>query len=182
MGLSSERKEGSDDSAIPINLETPLLLSSITCSPLRCGFSLVLVVLTLAAPALSPAVYAQCPSVCDSSTSNTGFGVEANPFDAGSRNTAVGDHALQLVRSGTDNTAIGLHALLSDTSGSDNTATGTFALASNSANNNTADGFQALLSNTTGRSLPSNAITHAVDPSALKTRISPRPNFARPFA
>jgi hypothetical protein len=113
-------------------------LDLISPSPLRRGFSVVL--LALACFALSPTAQAQLPPPAP---------------DGGypNANTAEGTGALQRLTTGTDNTAIGDSALNSNTSGGANAANGSQALSSNTtANFNTATGFQALELNTTGAS------------------------------
>ena len=110
------------------------LKKSISWSPLRRGFPVVLLVLGLFA--FSPTARAVDP-----------------PPDGGypNANTAEGDNALLSITTGNNNTADGNAALYSDTTGSENTALGVGALYYNTSGNfNTATGVQALLSNTTG--------------------------------
>jgi hypothetical protein len=104
---------------------------------------------------LAPTTDAQCPQICNSSSFNTAFGINALPNDSGMSNTAVGSNALENnmgnVFFGAANTATGATALASNTTGSGNTATGAGALEFNTtANNNTAIGETALTGNTTG--------------------------------
>src|SRR6266550_6774583 len=90
------------------------LRKSISWSPLRRGFPVVLIVLGLFA--LSPTARAVDP-----------------PPDGGypGNNTAEGDNALLSLTSGASNTAIGFSALSSDTTGNFNTASGQNALFNN---------------------------------------------------
>jgi Chaperone of endosialidase len=114
---------------------TPLIKNSMSRSPLRYGLFLILLV--LAAFALSPTAQAQL----------------SPPPDGGyaGNNTAEGTDALFSLTTGTDNSAIGFDALYSNTTGDSNTATGSAALMSNTTGiRNTANGFAALSSNTTG--------------------------------
>jgi Chaperone of endosialidase len=114
---------------------TPLARYSISRSLLRYGLFLILLV--LAAFALSPMAQAQL----------------SPPPDGGyaGNNTAEGTDALFSLTTGTENTALGFNALYSNTTGGFNTATGSGALMSNTTGiRNTANGFAALTSNTTG--------------------------------
>jgi len=112
----------------------PPLRTSISRSPLRCSF--VLIVLMLASFALSPTAGAVDP-----------------PPDGGypNNNTAEGTNALLSDTAGFNNTASGFQALLSDTIGNFNTAIGYEALlSSGTASDNTAIGANTLTSDTTG--------------------------------
>jgi Chaperone of endosialidase len=131
--------------------KTSLTRNSISWSPLRNGF--LLIVLILAWFALSPQTRAICRHGCDMNlVSNTFLGDDALLNNTtGFANTAVGADALFNNTVGTGNTATGGSALYSNTIGDFNTATGDVALFSNTTgNNNTAIGYLALASNTTG--------------------------------
>ena len=92
-------------------------------STLRIGFLLTALALAAAWLAPSQLANAQCPQICDESTSNTAFGLNALPGDGGDGNTAIGEFALfQNTTGGFANTATGSSALFSNTTGSDNTA------------------------------------------------------------
>ena len=115
-------------------MTTLRLKKSISRSPLRRGFPIVLLVLGLLA--LSRTARAVDPPP------DGGY-----PFE----NTAEGDNALLNLNGGSNNTAIGFSALLNDGQGNSNTAVGHGALFSNTFGNfNTATGVSALLDNTTG--------------------------------
>ena len=115
---------------------TPTIPNLISRSPLRHGFPVVLLVLTLTWFALSPTVRGVDP-----------------PPDGGypNQNTAEGDGALFSLITGDANTAIGFDALYSNKDGFENTATGSYALYSNiEGYSNTATGSGALFSNGDG--------------------------------
>jgi Chaperone of endosialidase len=121
----------------------------IGCSPLR--FPSLLVALTLACFAFSPAARAVCQQGCDASLGNTFLGEDALISNTGGYNNAIGDTALYHNTTGSENTATGSAALWSNTSGVGNTATGHFTLFYNSTGYyNTATGDFALIYNTTG--------------------------------
>src|SRR5512132_317452 len=114
-------------------MKTLPMLTSISRSPLRCGFFILPI--ALCCFALSPAIEAGCPSL--------GGCVGAN--------TAVGDNALFNVTTGVWNVGVGFQALFNDTTGNQNTAIGYQALFFNvSGDHSTAIGGQALQDNTTG--------------------------------
>ena len=78
-------------------------------------------------------------------------GPSGNSATSGSKDTAIGQSALQSNTNGSDNTANGANTLFGNTSGNNNTANGAYALSGNtSGNNNTAIGYNALPSNSTG--------------------------------
>jgi len=109
------------------------MLTSISRSPLRCGFFILPI--ALCCFALSPAIEAGCPSL----------------GGCAGANTAVGDNALFNVTTGVWNVGVGFQALLNDTDGNQNTGVGYQALFSNvSGDHSTAIGGQALQANTTG--------------------------------
>ena len=127
------------------------LISSINCSPLRCGFFTVAI--ALACFALSPSLKAvDCPNECGAG-GNTALGVNAldsvNPA-VGINNTAVGFNALTDNTDGFYNVAIGSAALANNTTGDFNMAIGAGALEQNNGNFNLAIGFRVLFMNTTG--------------------------------
>ncbi len=137
-------------------------------APSRCGFLLIVLALTLASFAVSPAARAFCNDGCDLTFLNTFLGEETLggsgcELDCGVRDTAVGFHALRIGNSGSDNTATGAFALSSDTTGSFNTADGSSALRSNTTGlKNTANGANALFGNTTGSEDTANGINALV--------------------
>ena len=113
---------------------------SINRSPLRRGFTVVLLALALALFAPSRTAQAQLPSPSPDGGYPNG-------------NTAEGDGALSSVTTGFSNTANGFSALFSNTTGVENTANGFEALYSNTTgSDNTANGVDALFFNTTGSS------------------------------
>ena len=110
------------------------IATSISRSPLRCGFFILSI--ALCCFALSSALQAVNP-----------------PPDGGygGQNTAEGTDALFSLTSGVWNVAVGFQALHSDTTGNQNTAVGYKALFSNiSGDKSTAYGSLALFNNTTG--------------------------------
>jgi uncharacterized coiled-coil protein SlyX len=117
------------------NMTTLSINNSISRSPLRRTFLLILLV--LACFALAPAPNA--------------FGVSPAP-DGGysGGNTAEGQSALFGLTSGGYNTAVGFFSLRSNITNSFNTAIGAGTLLANAADENTAIGAGALLSNSTG--------------------------------
>jgi hypothetical protein len=118
-------------------------------SPLRRGFLLIPLAITLACFALSPTTQAQVDG--DLGGGNTAEGAGAlGLLNGGFNNTAMGFSALGSNRTGSGNTAMGFDAPLANTTGSDNTATGADALINNTAGNNTATGANALFNNTSG--------------------------------
>ena len=127
---------------------------SINRSPLRRGFTVVLLALALALFAPSRTAQAQLPSPSPDGgypNGNTAEGDGAlSSVTTGFSNTANGFSALFSNTTGVENTANGFEALYSNTTGSDNTANGTRALYSNTGANNTANGASALFFNTTG--------------------------------
>ena len=127
---------------------------SINRSPLRRGFTVVLLALAVALFAPSRTAQAQLPSPSPDGgypNGNTAEGDGAlSSVTTGFSNTANGFSALFSNTTGVENTANGFEALYSNTTGSDNTANGTRALYSNTGANNTANGASALFFNTTG--------------------------------
>src|SRR5712691_1757572 len=105
----------------------PPLRTSISRSPLRCSF--VLIVLMLASFALSPTAGAVDPPPDGGyPNNNTAEGTNALLSDTiGNFNTAIGYEALLSSGTASDNTAIGANTLTSDTTGSANTALGSNA-------------------------------------------------------
>ena len=148
----------------PFSTATLPFPNLISRSPLQRGF--LLVALTLAWFALSPAAQAQDGGLPNDNTAEgtgslqsltTGFENTAIGFDAlfsnttGGENIANGSFALEANTTGSENTASGFEALFFNTTGNNNTAIGLKGLFSNTTGiNNTASGFEALLSNTTG--------------------------------
>jgi len=144
--------------------------NSMSRSPWRRGFLVILLGLALALVAPSQTVQAVTPPPDGGYPGNntaegqdalfsltTGVDNTAIGFGAlfhnttGFFNTAIGDSALFSNTEGGENTATGFRALLRNTTGFNNTATGGNALLHNTtAGNNTATGRSALLSNTTG--------------------------------
>jgi hypothetical protein len=107
-------------------------ITSISRSPLRCGFFTLAIALCWLA--LSPPLKAQCPSACGSGG-----------------NVAVGPNALNSVTTGINNTAVGTGALTDDTTGAYNVAVGNSALGNNTTGfQNMAIGAEALLNNISG--------------------------------
>src|SRR5205823_3526170 len=122
------------------NMTTLHLGKSINRSPLRRGFTVVVLALALALFAPSRTAQAQLPSPSPDGGYPNG-------------NTAEGDGALSSVTTGFSNTANGFSALFSNTTGVENTANGSAALHSNTTgSDNTANGVDALFFNTTGSS------------------------------
>ena len=122
-------------------MTTLLLRKSISRSPLRLAFLLMLACICFA---LSPTAQAVSP-----------------PPDGGypNNNTAEGDSALLSLSTGDDNTANGFEALKNNTVGNFNTAIGSLALHNNTTGTgNTAIGDEALFSNTTGLSNVANGL------------------------
>jgi len=108
--------------------------NSISRSPWRCVFLVILLGLALALVAPSQTVQAVTPAPDGGYPGN---------------NTAEGQDALFSLTTGVDNTAIGSNALFSNTTGFNNTATG-FALGNNTTGSqNTGNGHGALALNTT---------------------------------
>src|SRR6266446_6113122 len=106
------------------------LPKSVSQSPLRHGFPVVLLALALGLFAFSLTVQAVTPAP-----------------DGGypNQNTAEGDGALSNLTSGNSNTAIGFDALFSNTTGSGNTTNGVEGLFNNTTGkSNTANGVDAL--------------------------------------
>jgi len=136
------------------NMTTLHLGKSINRSPLRRGFTVVLLALAVALFAPSRTAQAQLPSPSPDGgypNGNTAEGDGAlSSVTTGFSNTANGFSALFSNTTGVENTANGFEALYSNTTGSDNTANGTRALYSNTGANNTANGASALFFNTTG--------------------------------
>jgi len=142
-----------------INTITPLhLRKSVDCSPLRCGFLLLPLVLACFA-LLSPKAFAVLPAP-DGGYANDNTAEGANALfslTTGAANMAIGSKALYANTTGNQNTAAGDHALRHNTTGSQNTATGTRALFNNSTGiQNAANGTNALYSNTIGYSNTAN--------------------------
>ena len=134
-----------------MKITTLPLKNSMNRSPLRLGFLLNALALGVAWLAPWQLANAQCPQICDSSSLNTAFGVNALPGDTGNFNTAIGFNAIFSNTSGNDNTATGFQALQNNTTGHDNTANGLQALQSNTSGiENTAVGVNALMFNTIG--------------------------------
>src|SRR4051812_24614169 len=104
----------------PLNIATLPIPNSISRSPLRRSFPVVLLTLVLACFALSRTAFAVDP-----------------PADGGypNGNTAEGHNALLSLTTGSFNTATGFQALSNNTTGSYNTATGDNALLSNTTGN-----------------------------------------------
>jgi hypothetical protein len=132
--------------------KTSLTRNSISQSPLRFAFLLILLACVLACFALAPTARAVCQEGCDTSNNNTFLGEDALiSVTTGFDNTAVGFEALFNVTTGSANTATGWTALQSNTTGFNNTANGSNSLARNTTGiNNTATGEGALFLNTTG--------------------------------
>src|SRR5436305_14779788 len=115
----------------PINTATLPTANLISRSPLRLGFSVVLLALALALFALSPTAQAQLSPPPDGGYPNG--------------NTAEGEGALFSLTTGVNNTAIGTLALANNRGGNQNTATGYLALSGNTNGaNNTANGSHEL--------------------------------------
>ena len=128
------------------------LRKSVDCSPLRCGFLLLPVVLACFA-LLPPKAFGVLPAPDGGyANDNTAEGTNALfSLTTGANNTAIGTKALFGNTTGRQNTATGDHALRHNTTGIQNTATGALALFFNTiGGNNTANGLNALLNNTTG--------------------------------
>lgn len=131
----------------------PILFSTIpnliSRSPLRRGFTVVLLVLAFfalprTAPAVTPAPDGGYPNGNTAEGDNALFSGGTGGYD-----TAIGFNALSSTTSGLENTAVGAYALSSNTDGIDNTAVGSEALAGNGSEN-TAVGAHALVSHSTG--------------------------------
>jgi hypothetical protein len=141
------------------NTITPLhLRKSIDCSPLRCGFLLLPVVLACFA-LLPPKAFGVLPGPDGGyANDNTAEGTNALfSLTTGAANTATGSKALYANTTGGQNTATGDHALRHNTTGYQNTATGARALFNNSTGiQNAANGENALYFNTIGYSNTAN--------------------------
>jgi hypothetical protein len=123
------------------------LRKSIDRSPLRLGFLLIPLALTLFA--LSPMARAEDGGLPNDSTAE-GINALVNQNNSGFGNTAMGWNALGVLTGASFNTATGYKALLNN-NGDNNTADGSQALANNTNGTwNTATGANPLLSNTTG--------------------------------
>jgi hypothetical protein len=133
-------------------MTTLRLRKSVDCSPLRCGFLLLPVMLACFA-LLPPKAFGVLPAPDGGyANDNTAEGTNALfSLTTGAFNTAIGSKALFGNTTGGQNTATGDHALRHNTTGSQNTATGTRALFDNSTGlQNTANGENALYFNTIG--------------------------------
>jgi trimeric autotransporter adhesin len=123
------------------------------------------VVLAFLSVNISPTARAVCQEGCDTST-NTFLGEDALINNSGSRNTAVGYHAMEgansfacvaigylalALNTGQLNTAVGVSAMQDNTTGANNTAVGWSAMVHNTIGlSNVAVGLNALANNTTG--------------------------------
>src|SRR6266550_1972578 len=128
------------------------LRKSVDCSPLRCGFLLLPVVLACFA-LLPPKAFGVLPAPDGGyANDNTAEGTNALfSLTTGANNTAIGSYALFNNTTGLQNTANGANALYFNTIGERNMANGYFALGENTTgSDNTANGEAALLRNTTG--------------------------------
>ena len=145
--------------SIPLSTATLPVPTSISRSPLRRGFPVVLLAFALALFALSATAQAQDGDV---GNDNTAEGTDAlhtyiTTATSAASNTAIGFSALYHDTSGGLNTAVGAEALDSNTTGVENTASGAFALEGNRTGNfNTAAGFDALVSNGPGNNNTAN--------------------------
>jgi hypothetical protein len=141
------------------NTITPLhLRKSIDCSPLRCGFLLLPLVLACFA-LLPPEAFGVLPAPDGGyANDNTAEGTNALfSLTTGAANTATGSKALYANTTGGQNTATGDHALRHNTTGYQNTAIGARALFNNSTGiQNAANGENALYFNTIGYSNTAN--------------------------
>jgi len=166
-GLQSKRsqKQSNFNKNKTKNMTTLPLRKSSGRSPWRLAF--LLIPLTLASFALSPASLAQLPSPAP---------------DGGypNNNTAEGDSSLFSLTTGTDNTANGYQALFSLTTGVGNTAMGFDALHSNTIGfANTAVGWQALFNyNNTNPGDPIGQRNTAIGYQALYSNVSGGNNTA----
>ena len=136
-----------------IKTKTAPTTNSISRSPWRCVFLVILLGLALALVAPSQTVQAVTPAPDGGYPgNNTAEGEDALfSLTTGVDNTAIGFNALFSNTTGFFNTVIGSRALFSNTEGGENTATGFHALFYNTTGfNNTATGANALLRNTTG--------------------------------
>jgi len=133
-------------------MKTTTLLLKDSMNRLPCTLSLLLIPLSLACFALSPAARATCYEDCDTSLENTALGTGTLVNNTtGQYNTAIGSFALTTNTDGQVNTAVGSHVLRFNTTGSDNTAVGDDVLYSNTTgHDNTASGGGALYFNITG--------------------------------
>jgi hypothetical protein len=95
-----------------------------------------------------------CNPTASDANGNTAGGtnalLEVGSFGPVSSNTAFGDGALGVNKTGNLNTATGSQALSGNLAGGFNTASGANALLSNNGDSNTASGYDALVLNTTG--------------------------------
>src|SRR5437764_239567 len=88
----------------------PLRIMKTTTRPLEhsknrlhCPLALLIIALAVALIALAPATRAQCPQVCEDSSTGLGFGALQNN-SIGVDNTAVGTDALYINTTGYENT------------------------------------------------------------------------------
>ena len=127
------------------------LKKSVDCSPLRCGFLLLIVLACFAL--LPPKAFGVLPAPDGGyANDNTAEGTNALfSLTTGANNTAIGTKALFGNTTGRQNTATGDHALRHNTTGYQNTATGSRAFFNNSTGiQNTANGANALYFNSIG--------------------------------
>lgn len=92
-----------------------------------------------------------CGQINCFSQNNTTLGLNANPSDLGSHNTALGFKSMQLISGGSYNVSVGMECLLNNTTGNYNVGVGYRSLKTNTSGQlNTAVGHTSLILNTTG--------------------------------